>query len=395
MEAALVLLRMLAVLPDARRSAWLKACRQPWMARAAGCCGQCLLLSTHHSSAGGLQPSMVLAVLLYSQVAKVDELSKLHKERRKHQLALQTGRPEKRRSGKDRDGKRKRRKGSGSDSGSGSSGSESSGSGSGSSDSGSGSESESEEERGRRKGGKRRRSRSRSKERSGKRGRSRSRSKERSGKRGRKEKRSSKDKKRGSKEKKKKREREKKAKKERREKDKAKAKVGAGRLLGCRGDWLGGRDELDLRNRQLLARRVAGKRGVAGDACPGCLPACCLHAQRPGQHTQHGLLLPNTWPPGLGCTPSTGVPSTCRAAAGQHHWPSAKHHGSLAPSLPCAAAPPTRADGRHWAGVRQVRHHPGDGHVLQAPRVPAVGHRGALLLLWGFCSCSWGHLSAC
>lgn len=226
MEAALVLLRVLVVLPDARRSAWLKACRQPWIARAAGCCGQCLLLSTHHSSAGGLQPSMVLAVLLYSQVAKVDELSRLHKERRKHQLALQTGRPEKRRSGKDRDGKRKRRKGSGSDSGSGSSGSESSGSGSGSSDSGSGSESESEEQQGRRKGGKRRRSRSRSKERSGK--------------RGRKEKRSSKDKKRGSKEKKKKREREKKAKKERREKGKAKAKVGAGRLLGCRGlaGWL-------------------------------------------------------------------------------------------------------------------------------------------------------------
>ncbi|PRW57929.1 RNA-binding 25 [Chlorella sorokiniana] len=154
-----------------------------------------------------------LTMLRRFQVAKVDELSKLHKERRKHQLALQTGRPEKRRSGKERDGKRKRRKGSGSDSGSGSgSGSESSGS---ESSSGGESESESEEERGRRKGGKRRRSRSRS------------RSKERSGKRGRKEKRSSKDKKRGSKEKKKKREKEKKAKKERREKDKAKAKAGA------------------------------------------------------------------------------------------------------------------------------------------------------------------------
>ncbi len=149
----------------------------------------------------------------------MDELSKLHKERRKHQLALQTGRPEKRRSGKERDGKRKRRKGSGSDSDSGSSGSDSGGS---SSDSGSGSsasESESEEERGRRKGGKRRRSRSRSKERSGK--------------RGRKEKQGSKEKKRGSKEKKKKREKEKRSKRERREKDKAKAKVGG--WVGWRG----------------------------------------------------------------------------------------------------------------------------------------------------------------
>ncbi|KAI7841757.1 hypothetical protein COHA_004623 [Chlorella ohadii] len=153
-----------------------------------------------------------LTMLRRFQVAKADELSKLHKERRKHQLALQTGRPEKRLSGKERDGKRKRRKGSGSDSNSGSSGSDSGG---GSSDSGSGSsgsESESEEERGRRKGGKRRRSRSRSKERSGK--------------RGRKEKRGSKEKKRGSKEKKKKKEKEKRSKKERREKDKAKAKTG-------------------------------------------------------------------------------------------------------------------------------------------------------------------------
>ena len=224
MGAALVLLRVLLRSKTRRRSAWLTACRQPC---AAACCRllwapttavhpplQCRRFVTFH----GTCRSMCL------QVAKADELSKLHKERRKHQLALQTGRPEKRRSGKDRDGKRKRRKGSGSGSDS-DSGSGSESSGSGSSDSGSSSESESEEERGRRKGGKRRRSRSRSKERSGK--------------RGRKEKRSSKDKKRGSKEKKKKREKEKKAKKERREKAKAKAKVGAGRLLGWRVGGVG------------------------------------------------------------------------------------------------------------------------------------------------------------
>lgn len=34
------------------------------------------------------------------QVAKADELSKLHKERRRHQLHLQSGRPERRRKDK-------------------------------------------------------------------------------------------------------------------------------------------------------------------------------------------------------------------------------------------------------------------------------------------------------
>ena len=55
---------------------------------------------------------------------------------------------------------------------------------------------------------------------------------------------------------------------------------------------------------------------------------------------------------------------------------------SYRPPQPSYASAPLTcgADGRHWAGVRQVRHHPGDGHVFQAPRVPAVGHRGAALL---------------
>ena len=136
-----------------------------------------------------------------SQVAKVDELSKLHKERRRHQLALQSGKPEKRRKEHKEGGKRQRDEdgaGSGSDSGS-SSGSES-GSGSESESSSSGSE----DERSRRKSGSKRR---------------RSRSRERSSKRSKKEKRSSKDKKR------KKEKRSKKEKKEKRgSKDKARAK---------------------------------------------------------------------------------------------------------------------------------------------------------------------------
>ncbi|PSC69161.1 RNA-binding 25 [Micractinium conductrix] len=149
-----------------------------------------------------------LTMLRRFQVAKTDELSKLHKERRRHQLALQSGKPERRDKKGKKEKKRRREEG-------GSSGSDDSGSSSGS-DSGSDSDSDSgsgsEYERARGKGGKRRRSRSRSA----------------SPKKGRKEKRSSKDKRRGSKEKKKKREkREKKDKKRRGSKeDKAKPKVG-------------------------------------------------------------------------------------------------------------------------------------------------------------------------
>lgn len=131
-----------------------------------------------------------LTMLRRFQVAKVDDLSKLHKERRRHQLALQSGKLEKR-----------HKQGSGSDGGSGSDSDSGSGSGSG------GSSSSSEDERGKRKGGsKRRRSRSRSTERASKRDKKERREKDKSGskdkkrrkdKRGKKEKkekRSSKDK---------------------------------------------------------------------------------------------------------------------------------------------------------------------------------------------------------
>ncbi|EFN57120.1 hypothetical protein CHLNCDRAFT_143975 [Chlorella variabilis] len=150
-----------------------------------------------------------LTMLRRFQVAKVDELSKLHKERRRHQLALQSGKPEKRRKEHKEGGKRQRDEdgaGSGSDSGS-SSGSES-GSGSESESSSSGSE----DERSRRKSGSKRR---------------RSRSRERSSKRSKKEKRSSKDKKR------KKEKRSKKEKKEKRgSKDKARAKQATRGAIG-------------------------------------------------------------------------------------------------------------------------------------------------------------------
>lgn len=162
-----------------------------------------------------------LTMLRRFQVAKADELSKLHKERRRHQLHLQSGRPERRRKDKDKEKKKKRQReedssgSSDSDSGSGS-GSDPSGSGGSSGSEGSGG---SEDERSRRRsGGKKRRA---------------SRSRSPSPKRGRKEK---KERKRGSKDKDKKRrkEKERRGKKEKRErrKDKAKAKQGAQGAIG-------------------------------------------------------------------------------------------------------------------------------------------------------------------
>lgn len=147
------------------------------------------------------------------QVARSDDLSKLHKERRKHQMALQSGRPEKRKTDKkEGGGDKKRRRRSGSGSGSGSDSGSDSGSSSGS-DSGSSSGSEDEGRR-RSKGGKRRRgSRSRSPKRGGSSKKERSRDKKRG----------------GGKDKRKKERKDKKRKKERKEK-KAKVLVGA---CGC------------------------------------------------------------------------------------------------------------------------------------------------------------------
>ncbi|KAL4433824.1 hypothetical protein ABPG75_000265 [Micractinium tetrahymenae] len=138
-----------------------------------------------------------LTMLRRFQVAKADDLSKLHKERRRHQLHLQSGRPERRRGDKDKEKKKKRRRdeddsGSSDGADSGTESEQSGGSGSGSESQSSGG---SDDERSRRK-------------------------------RGRKEKkRSGKDKDKG-KEKKRRREKERRGKKEKKErrKDKAKAK---------------------------------------------------------------------------------------------------------------------------------------------------------------------------
>ncbi|KAL4450751.1 hypothetical protein ABPG77_001107 [Micractinium sp. CCAP 211/92] len=152
-----------------------------------------------------------LTMLRRFQVAKTDELSKLHKERRRHQLHLQSGKPERRRKDKDKDKKKKRQRDEEDSSGSSDSGSGSEEEPSGSSG-GSGSESSggSEDERGRARSG-------------GKKGRG-SDSRSRSPKRSRKEK---KERKRGSKDKEKKRrkEKERRGKKEKKERRKDKAKV--------------------------------------------------------------------------------------------------------------------------------------------------------------------------
>eukprot|EP00887_Chlorella_sp_A99_P003746 scaffold7.g3746.t1 len=148
------------------------------------------------------------------QVGTVEELLKLQKERKKHQLGLDTAKP-----GGKKERKGKKAASSGSNSGSGS-GSDAGESGSGSSG-GSSSESESEEDEKRRsKRSKRKRSRSRS------------RSRERSSKRGRKERRRGGSRDRSKRRKDKRRKEKEKDKKRRRDKDKARAKASSKGAIG-------------------------------------------------------------------------------------------------------------------------------------------------------------------